>query len=198
MSIKKRVVPISFSCEPGDDKGLTYDIIYYPNSDDGFDIEISGQFRFSDDNICKDSVIYPISLFVEIVDFLRGEGLIKSDGIKNIEDLDKIDIKKESDVHKLSLPKVYPISSFDDKDISKDELDEKIEENEKIELDDVIDNQVEETNENQNYKNILKRPVIKTRVDDSENDPLKAERDAQILRNKMMKNNKKVIKRKEE
>lgn len=211
MSIEKRVVPVSFVCNPDGVEGLSYDVTYYPGSDNVFDIEISGDIKVSDEkkheiSSIKCPVEYPVSLFVEIVDFLRKEKFIEKeeivDKIKDVNnDLDNLDNDLQvSQKNKLPLPKINPISSFDDKDVSKSNFGEEDIKNDKKESDkkEIKKDNKDETSKEETTGELLKRPLIKTRVDDEDKDPLKAEREAKILRDKMVKKDKHQIKRKEE
>ena len=210
MSIEKRIVPINFTCTPEDIEDISYDITYYPNSDDKFNIEI---FFKNEDGIVKsdgsDSFKYPVSLFVEIVDFLREEKLIKNKDInKSIGNHKDIDVKienKDGVDSVLPIPKIHPIFSFDtangEGDLFENENNEESMIKEEMDKEEIVNNEEvknKESKDDKENKGIIKRPVIRSRVTDDENDPLGAERDAHIQRSKIMKNNNKTIKRKEE
>ena len=201
MSIKKRIVPVSFSCNPENREDLTYDLVYYPESDDGFNIKIHGKVK-KDVEFLDSSIAYPMSLFVEIVDFLRKENFIDCHSIADASSLKKDgdiihDTKEGSNKNALSLPNIHPISSFDDTEQNDDQ--QKNNEHLNITTQEESKEESKESPQEESKEDIkINRPLIKTRVDDEEKDPLKAERDAKMIRDKMLKNNKKVVKRKEE
>lgn len=219
MSIEKKINPIELICEPDGVNGEVYNVVYYP---EGIDQNANSPDNSCIVYIKKDDensyIGYPISLLTEIVDFLRKDGFLKDkktnqknlDFNNNI--IDKIQAQPEDNNRVfLPLPNVQPISSFENNNETYDSQINILASGAVSENEDNIlaEKEIEENNvgdsgsaikigknDKKDFSNIKKRPVIRTRVDDEQEDPLKAEREANLQRSALSKGNT-TIKRKE-
>jgi len=167
MSIKEKPRVLEFSFVSDKDPSLRYEVEY--NSQAIVPIEIGYNGK---------KITMPIEFFTEVVDFLKGKGVIKGD-YKNIDIGSKVNKSvfipipiidgEETDVEKNEIP-TSPITSFDTTISALGIAEKKLKEKES-----------NESNIEEKEENFPKRKVIKTRVKDN-NDPLQAEREAAELR----------------
>lgn len=180
MSIEEKKRPIEFEYIPDNPKGDIdkFNIIYNPDQ----------SYRPLNITCGAGHINCPVELLVEIVDFLTGKGIIKPSFKKLVVQDDSkfiplpiIEGEQEEDNSEKEKVQSEPITSFD---VSND-IEEVIK--------DIVEEDVEEGIKIQGEKKeeeIIKRQVIRSKSTDD--DPLKAEREAAELRGKKKSNFKRV------
>ncbi|MHA1470336.1 MAG: hypothetical protein ACTSSP_07215 [Candidatus Asgardarchaeia archaeon] len=186
---KNKALEFIFTLDKADKEKVTYDIIYDSN-DETFPITIKDG---------DESTGFPLELFVEVVAFLRGKGIMQSSvrgsfggGVIPMPIIEARDnLIAESDSVAIEAPviirdsNVDPLSSFD---ISKT-LNATVPQEEKAQPVGPVVSEGDEVA----TEEVVKRPVIRSRV--KGDDPLSAEQDASNLRRAMKDDSGKGVKR---
>ena len=177
--INEKDKPIEFTYSSSENPNFEVDIVYDRNNP--LTVKIG-------------SISYEINMLVEIIDFLKGKGIIKSTSIrgssvnKNISSLPIPEIVK--DEGREEKQEMKPLISLDGL-LSKESSDEK---DVKTETPNVLKDSEEKPKEKVKKEEIINRPVIRSRV--TGEDPTSAEKEASLIRGSMSDNEKSSVKRK--